>query len=194
MSTRPRERGKVIIVSGPSGVGKGTILRRVYALNEFPLRASVSATTRAPRLGEVDGKEYHFLSFDEFKTKKDNGDFLECFEVFSGGHWYGTLRDEVEKALNRGESVVLEIDVQGAREVLKVYPDAVTVFISPPDQDALERRLIDRGTEDEQTRQRRLETARSELNQRHIYKYEIVNDSLENAVDELRMVLKKEIP
>ncbi|MDD3587356.1 MAG: guanylate kinase [Thermoguttaceae bacterium] len=188
------KRGKVVIVSGPSGVGKGTILCRLYALNEFALRPSVSATTRAPRPGEVDGKDYHFLSPAEFKMKKDNGQFLECFEVFASGDWYGTLRDEVENALSQGVSVVLEIDVQGAREILKTYADAVTVFISPPDRLALEQRLIHRGTEDSATRQRRLDTAMAELNQRNAYKYEIVNDSLDDAVEELRMILKKEIP
>ena len=184
--------GKLIIVSGPSGVGKGTILRHLFDLNEFPLVLSVSVTTRKPRPGEKNGVDYHFLTGEEFARRRLQGDFLECFEVFAGGDWYGTLRSEVQTALDRGDWVVLEIDVKGAREVLKSFPDAITVFILPPDEKTLRDRLTRRGTESAAAVEKRLAAAREEINRSESYRCRIVNDDLSKAVETLRQFLREE--
>lgn len=185
-------KGKLIIVSGPSGVGKGTILRELYRSGEFPLTASVSATTRAPRRGEVDGVDYRFMTRREFMRRKEAGDFLECFEVYAGGDWYGTLRETVAEAMARGDWVVLEIDVKGAREVLKSCPDAVTVFILPPDAETLKARLAGRGSESPESLAKRLAQAREEIAQSPMYRYRIVNADLAEAVRTFREILKNE--
>jgi guanylate kinase len=144
------QAGRLVIVSGPSGSGKSTVVRRLRKECPFSLAFSVSATTRAPREGEVDGREYFFLSDEEFQAKRAAGDFLECKQVFSLGHWYGTLADQVATGLNAGHWVILEIDVQGAMAVMadERY-DPVSIFIHPGSMDELERRLRDRGTESE---------------------------------------------
>ena len=177
--------GKLIIISGPSASGKTTLLARVFAECPRPLTASVSATTRPPRPGEVDGRHYHFLTPEDFAQRRARGEFLECFEVFGRGHWYGTLRSEVTTGLAAGRWVVLEIDVQGALEVLGSYPEAVTIFVHPGSIDELERRLRRRGTESEADIQRRLETARQELQFIPRYRHEVINDHLDQAVREI---------
>jgi guanylate kinase len=174
----------LIVVAGPSGVGKGTLLKRVFAESELPLTLSVSATTRPPRPGEVDGVQYHFLSPNEFETKRKNGEFLECFEVFGKGFWYGTLRKDVDEALRNGKWVVLEIDVQGARTVKEQFPDAVTIFIEPKSVDVLKERLHRRGTETDEAMQHRLKVALEELEHADEFQYRIVNDDLSKAVKE----------
>lgn len=174
--------GKLVILSGPSGSGKTTVVRKLLGLTEPHLVLSVSATTRPPRAGEVDGRDYHFLSTDEFQRRKAAGEFLETFEVFGNGYWYGTLRSEVENRLRQGISVLLEIDVDGAMEIIKQYPAAVTIFLSPGSPEELERRLRARGTESEETIQRRLATAERELASMKKYKYQIVNNA--GAVNE----------
>ncbi|MCL2624987.1 MAG: guanylate kinase, partial [Planctomycetaceae bacterium] len=155
--------GQIIVVSGPSGVGKGTLLREVFKISGLPLVLSVSATTRPPRPGETDGMEYHFLTPDEFRRKRENNEFLECFEVFHGGHWYGTLRREVEAKRDAGQWVVLEIDVQGGLAIQEQFPDAVMVFIRPKDRNVLRERLAQRGTESPETVELRLTQAIAEL-------------------------------
>ena len=182
--------GKLIVVSGPSGAGKTTLLKRMYAECGVPLVAGVSATTRAPRPGEVDGLDYHFVSRDEFQRRRLAGEFLECFEVFRSGDWYGTLQSEVAPRLSEGKWVVLEIDVQGTLAVLEQYPDAVTIFIEPRSIEELERRLRLRGTETEAALNRRLETARRELEQAHLYRHRVMNDDLDRAVVRLCEILK----
>lgn len=184
------KKGEVIIVSGPSGVGKGTILRELFASNEFPLVPSVSATTRLPRSGEADGVDYHFMTREEFLRRKKRGEFLECFEVYVGGDWYGTLRETVDRALDRGEWIVLEIDTKGADEVLKVYPGARTVFILPPDVETLRRRLAGRGSESAESLSMRIEQGCAEIAQSDRYQHKIVNDSLAGALGAFRDVLK----
>src|SRR5262245_55132857 len=181
--------GKLIIVSGPSGAGKTTLLTRMFQDSRLPLVFSVSATTRNPRPGEKDGIDYHFLTLEEFSRRREAGDFLECFEVFGKGDWYGTLRSEVAPRLNAGKWVVLEIDVQGTLAVLQHYPDAVTIFIEPISVSDLERRLRLRGTETETALQRRLETARRELAQADFYRHRVVNDDLDRAAAELCQIL-----
>ena len=177
---------RLFVVSGPSGVGKGTL---VALLRERLTRLglTVSATTREPRPGEVDGVSYHFLDDAEFERRVGEGEFLEWAWVH--GHRYGTLRSEVERVLAEGRSVVLEIDVQGALSVRASHPEAVLVFIEPPSPEELERRLRGRGTEDEASIERRLANARREMSYADRYDVRIVNDDLDRAVDELAHVI-----
>jgi len=185
------DKSHLLVISGPSGVGKGTLLRRVIAESGLPLVLSVSATTRMPRPGEVDGKEYHFLSPAEFETKRLAGEFLECFEVFATGTWYGTLRKTVEDELAADRWVVLEIDVQGAKKIKEQFPEALSFFIKPRDVEVLQTRLRGRGTETEESMQRRLATALEELRHADEFEYRIVNDDLDAAVRELIAILHK---
>ena len=184
-------KSRLLVVSGPSGVGKQTVLLRVFAESGLPLVWSVSATTRKPRPGEVDGKDYHFLSSDEFETKRLAGEFLECFEVFGAGTWYGTLRKTVEDGLAAHQWVVLEIDVKGARQVKSQFPDAITFFIEPKNIDVLQERLRGRGTESEEAMQRRLATAIEELQHAGEFEHRIINDDLDTAVGELIAILHR---
>ncbi len=185
--------GKVVVVSGPSGAGKTTVMKRVFQRSTLPLVASVSATTRAPRPGEVDGVDYHFLGAAEFEQRVQRGEFLECFQVFNQGYWYGTLRSEVETGLAARKWVVLEIDVQGAAAVVQQYPHAVTIFVRPASIEELERRLRGRGTEDEAALQRRLQRARDEIAQQHRYRYTVINDQVDRAVSEICDILIREL-
>ncbi len=173
---------RLFVISGPSGAGKGTLLAQV--LRQRPdLGLTVSATTRDPRPGEVDGVSYHFIGEGEFSRLVDEGAFLEWANVH--GHRYGTLRSEVDERLSRGSSVVLEIDPQGALNVRRIYPGAVLVFIEPPSMEVLARRLRSRGTEDEASIELRLSNARLEMCQAGEYDACIVNDELEVAAAHL---------
>ncbi|HEX3997227.1 MAG TPA: guanylate kinase [Pirellulales bacterium] len=183
--------GRLVVISGPSGVGKTTVVGQVYPRCSR-LVASVSATTRPPRPGEVDGRDYHFLPPEEFARRREAGEFLECCEVFGRGYWYGTLRSEVAPRLAAGKWVVLEIDVQGALAVLEQYPDALTIFIQPESPEELERRLRGRNTESEEAVRRRLEVARREIAIAGRYRYQVVNRSVEEAVGEICEILKAE--
>ena len=183
--------GRLVIISGPSGAGKSTVVRELLRRCELPLKLSVSATTRPPRPGETDGVQYHFMNEAEFGRRRAAGEFLECKEVFGLGRWYGTLRDEVATGLAAGRWVILEIDVQGAIAVLDADRfDPVTLFIHPGSLEELERRLRHRGTEDEATLRRRLETAAIEMGSMHRYRYEIINDEVDAAVAEICQILK----
>ena len=185
-----QEKGRLIIISGPSGAGKSTVVRGLIESCELPLVLSVSATTRPARPGEVDGKHYHFISHDEFSRRREAGDFLECKEVFSRGDWYGTLREQVASGLNKGQWVILEIDVQGAMSVIEQDQfNPITLFINPGGMDELERRLRSRGTESEDVIQTRLETAAAEMRYEHRYQYQIINGSVESAVAEICQIL-----
>jgi guanylate kinase len=181
--------GKLIIVSGPSGAGKTTVLRRLFESCPAPLVASVSATTRAPREGEIDGVDYHFLSPEEFARRRAAGDFLECCEVYSQGDWYGTLRSEVAPSLAEGKWVVLEIDVKGTLAVLEHYPRALTIFLAPASPEDLERRLRARATESAAALARRLEVARRELAAADRYCYRVTNDDVAKAAGEICEIL-----
>lgn len=182
---------RLIIISGPSGAGKSTVTRRLLSECDLPLRLSVSATTRKPRPGEQDGREYHFLSQQRFDELRDQDAFLECKEVFGRGHWYGTLRSEVTDGLAAGLWIILEIDVQGAIEVMEQSEtDPISLFIHPGGMDELERRLRDRGTETEEAIQRRLETAAGEMRFLHHYQYEIINGSVDTAVGQVCQILR----
>ncbi len=181
--------GKLIVISGPSGAGKTTLLKRLFEECP-PLVSSVSATTRPPRPGERDGVDYHFLSPDEFERRRRAGEFLECFEVFDHGTWYGTLQGEVAPSLEAGKSIVLEIDVQGAMAVVERYPQAVTIFVHPSSIDELERRLRGRGTESQESIQRRLDAAQREIDCSDRYRYQVVNDDVETAVREICDIIR----
>jgi len=184
-----QSRGKLVVISGPSGVGKGTIVKELLKRCPLPLTLSVSVTTRSPRPSEQHGKDYHFLTQEEFDEKRVAGELLECFEVFDRGHWYGTLKSEVASALEKGRWVILEVDVQGAFETIRQHERAVSVFIKPPSFEELEKRLRGRKTEDEDVVQRRLEVARGELDQAGQFQYQVVNDTVDQAVREICDIL-----
>ena len=177
---------RLFVVSGPSGVGKGTVLSHVREVRP-DLGLTVSATTRKPRPGEVDGVAYHFLTDEEFDRELASGNFLEWANVH--GHRYGTLRREVTSRIESGQSLVLEIDVQGALNVRAAYPEAVLVFVEPPSIEALEQRLRSRGTEDEESLALRLANARRELELADKYDVRIVNDNLDMAVSDFLAML-----
>lgn len=183
--------GKIVVISGPSGVGKSTVLPRVFRDARVPLVASVSATTRAPRPGEKDGVDYHFLAPEEFARRRERGEFLECFRVFGGDCWYGTLAREVASGRNAGKWVVLEIDVQGALAVMERFPDAVTIFLRPPSMEELERRLRGRRTETEEAVQRRLARARDELACAGRYRHQVVCADADRAAREICGILQQ---
>jgi guanylate kinase len=178
---------KVFVITGPSGVGKGTLIRTL--LQRLPeLELSVSATTRAPRPGEQDGADYHFLTDPEFDGKVLNGEFVE--HASYSGHRYGTLREELNRRLDRGAPVVLEIEVQGARQVRESMPEAVQVFIAPPSEEALRTRLVGRGTDPPELVEARLRTAREELRAQGEFPHVVVNDRLEDAVEALEELVR----
>ena len=181
---------KVFVITGPSGVGKGTLIGTLRErLPELAL--STSATTRAPRAGEVDGIDYHFLSDREFAERAAANEFLE--HASYSGNRYGTLRSEVERRLAEGESVLLEIEVQGARQVRAAMPEAVLVFIAPPNPEALRRRLEGRGTDTEEAISERLRTAEIELDAQQEFQHVVCNDELERAADELERIVRSEL-
>ena len=185
--------GRLIIISGPSGAGKSTVVRSLLRRCELPLRLSVSATTRPPRPGEVDGEHYHFLSQEEFLRRRRAGEFLESKQVFGLDRWYGTLKDEVATGLAEGKWVILEIDVQGALAVLSQQAfDPITLFIHPGGMEELERRLRSRRTESEEAITARLETAAAEMRYLSHYQYEVVNRSVDRAVDEICQILQQQ--
>ena len=175
------------MITGPSGVGKGTLIRGL--LERVPeLELSVSATTRAPRPGEEDGVDYHFLTSERFESRVNAGDFVE--HASYSGNRYGTLRSELERRLAAGAGVVLEIEVQGARQVRASMPDAVAVFIAPPSLDALRARLVGRGTDSPEQVDERLRTAERELEAQPEFGHVVVNDRLEQATDELVEIVR----
>lgn len=180
------------MISGPSGVGKTTVIERLFSCAPVPLKASVSATTRPPRPGETDGVHYHFLTPEEFCRRRRQAEFLECFQVFNHGVWYGTLKEEVAPSLDEGKWVVLSIDVQGAQSVVAQHPDAVTIFLRPSSLEVLEQRLRGRGTETEEALQRRLAQAQEELALADHYRYQVVNDDIDQAVQEICDILQSE--
>jgi guanylate kinase len=178
--------GRVFVVTGPSGVGKGTLIRTLR--ERMPeLQLSVSATTRAPRPGERHGVDYHFLSDEEFERRARAGEFVE--HATYAGRRYGTLRSELERRTATGVPVVLEIEVQGARQVARTLPEAVRVFIAPPSREALRARLVGRGTDDQEEVAARLKAAESELAAQDEFPHVVVNDRLEEAVEELAAIV-----
>lgn len=183
---------RVVVLSGPSGSGKTTIVNRLIAESPVKLRKSVSATTRNPRPQEVDGEDYHFLTDADFREKLDQQLFIEHAEVFSSGFLYGTLKSEVQHAVEQEAWAFLEIDVEGALNVMQQYPDAVTIFLKTPSPEEFEHRLRARGTENEEVIQKRLATAARELKFVDRYRHVVVNDVLDRAVTEICEILKSE--
>ncbi len=190
------DKGPLLILSGASGSGKSTLIRRLLAAGEFPLRLSVSATTRAPRANEREGIDYHFWTRERFEEGIKAGAFLEWATVF--GNYYGTPRQEVEPYRAQGVGVILDIDVQGAAQVRAKCPDAVSIFVHAASREdvteelrVLEERLRKRGTESEEAIRRRLEGARRELERAGEYDVQVINDDLERAVAEVSALLRR---
>lgn len=184
------DKGLLIIISGPSGVGKGTVREALFKMKDHDFVYSVSLTTRAPREGEENGKDYWFVTREEFEEAIRAGKMLEYAEFC--GNYYGTPKDAVEALMAQGKEVVLEIEVQGAMQVMKKVPDAVSVFIAPPSIPELYRRLIERGTENEIVIQERVIKASKEIGLAGSYKYIVVNDTVENAADKIVAIVRAE--
>ncbi len=182
-------QGNLFIVSAPSGAGKTSLLKALLE-RDAGLKLSVSHTTRTPRPGEVDGVHYHFVSVDEFMRLAGEGAFLEQAQVFD--NYYGTSQAAVQSLLDEGHDVVLEIDWQGARQVRKAFPEAISIFIVPPSVAALRERLGNRGQDDESIIERRMRDARSELSHYAEYDYLVVNDDFDLALDELQCIVRAE--
>ena len=181
--------GLLVVISAPSGGGKGTILKELFAKDDN-LVLSVSATTRSPRPGEEHGKQYYFLQKEEFEELVSQGKMLEYAQYV--GNYYGTPREPVEQWMAQGKDVVLEIEVQGGAQIKKLMPGCVSIFILPPSMEVLEKRLRDRGTEEDATVRKRLEKAREEIPHAKDYDYVVFNDRLEDAVEDLRAILRAE--
>ncbi len=182
------KKGKIIIISGPSGVGKGTVIEKLRN-EDSSLGFSVSATTRAPREGEINGVNYHFVSREQFEEMINNGEMIEytCYN----GNFYGTPKSSVEDVISRGFNIILDIEVEGAANMKKEFPQATSIFILPPDIETLYDRLKGRGTEDEETINKRIARAREELEFQHNYDFRVINDTVDEAVAEIRNIISK---
>lgn len=187
------ETGHLVILSGPSGAGKSTVVRKLVSGCSLPLMLSISATTRAPRPGEVDGLDYHFMSHEEFARRREADEFLEYKEVFGRGDWYGTLRSVVDEGLREGKWVILEIDVQGALNVFEQGLNSISLFVHPGSPEELERRLRRRGTDSEQSIARRLQVAADEMTFSNRYDYVVINRDVSQTVNEICQLLKQSI-
>lgn len=181
-------KGLLIVISGPSGAGKGTICRALMQESDFWI--SVSATTRQPRVGEKDCVNYHFLTKEEFREKIDIDDFLEYAEVY--GNYYGTPKSKALEAIESGRDVILEIDIQGALKVKESYPEGVFIFILPPSMEELKNRIINRGSETPESLMTRFKSAYKEINYVSKYNYAVVNDTVEEAVKKLQSIIVAE--
>lgn len=183
-------RGLLIVLSGPSGVGKGTVRSALFEMQGHDLVYSISMTTRTPREGEVNGREYFFVTREEFEQRIKENKFLEYAEFVN--NYYGTPLDKVEEQLAAGKEVVLEIEVQGALQVRKKMKDAIFIFIAPPTMEDLEKRLRKRGTESDEVVKSRTEKAYKELELAYLYDYIVVNDTVENAADKIMAIIRAE--
>ena len=184
------DRGLLVVISGPSGVGKGTVRKALFEMPKHNLTYSVSMTTRAKRPGERDGIDYYFVSREEFLKRVDEGKFLEHAEFV--GNFYGTPLDKVNERLEDGQEVVLEIEVEGALQVKKKVPDCVMIFIVPPGKEALYQRLRKRGTESEDVIEQRIQKANREFKLAKYYDYIVVNDEVSNAADRIMAIIRAE--
>ena len=184
------KRGLLIVLSGPSGVGKGTVRAAIFSKGEQKFVYSISATTRQPRTGETDGVDYFFKTREEFEQMIQNKQLLEYAEYV--GNYYGTPLEYVENTLEQGKDVFLEIDVQGAIQVRELMPDGVFIFLTPPDLNELESRIVNRGTDSDEVIEKRMKTAREELELMKYYDYSVVNDTVDNAVQKIEAIIQTE--
>ncbi len=184
------DKGILIVISGPSGVGKGTVRSALFQMGGHDLVYSISMTTRKPRVNEVHGREYYFVSHEEFENYIEEGKMLEYAEFVD--HYYGTPYDKVKQQLDSGKEVVLEIEVQGASQVREKMKDAILIFIAPPSMEDLYKRLTTRGTESQEVIQARIEKAKREINLAYMYDYIVVNDTVENAADKIMAIIRAE--
>ena len=184
------QRGLLVVISGPSGVGKGTVRKALFSLKNHDLVYSVSMTTRNPRPGEVDGVDYYFVDKETFLKRIENNKFLEWAEFV--GQYYGTPRDKVEEQLEKGKEVVLEIEVEGALQVRKQMKEAVFIFLVPPGKQVLYDRLLERGTEPIEVINERMKKADKEFPLAHKYDYIVVNDDVVNAADRIMAIIRAE--
>tara|TARA_R110000868_G_scaffold411786_1_gene710647 strand:- start:29965 stop:30579 length:615 start_codon:yes stop_codon:yes gene_type:complete len=181
----------IVVLSGPTASGKTTIVNRLMQETPVKLIKAISATTRPRRKGEVDGKDYYFLTTEEFEKRQENNEFLECEQVHGLGYWYGTLKSEVDRAAKQGGWPFLEIDVQGTLKLKKQFPQTITLFVRTSSDEEYEKRIRNRGTESEEVIEKRLATIRKELEQAQYYSHVIINDDLERAVTEIGTILKQ---
>lgn len=181
-------KGQLLVISGPSGAGKGTVCKALIEKN--PIWISVSCTTRTPRQGEEHGINYYFINKEEFLKRIDSDDFLEYAEVY--GNFYGTPKSEVLKMLDEGKDVILEIDIQGALKIKSTYPDGVFIFIMPPSMEELRNRITNRGSETPESLKTRMESAYNEINFASKYDYAVVNDEVEEAVKKIESIIVAE--
>ena len=181
--------GKIFIVSGPSGAGKSTLCLEVTKLFS-DVKVSISHTTRSPRVGEIDGKDYYFVTPEEFQHMRDKQLLVEWAEVH--GNFYGTGKEFLERTVKEGNHILLDIDVQGARSIRKLYPEAISIFILPPSMEELKRRLVRRGSESDESLKRRLATAQQELKESPLFNYKIENHDLKLTVRLLAEIVRKE--
>ena len=183
------KKGLLVIVSGPSGAGKGTVLKQVF--EKYPnLKLSISVTTRAPRVGEVDGTNYYFKTVEEYNKMLKNDEFLEHQEVY--GNFYGTPKAKVFEQLDKGFDVVLEIDVKGALSVMQRYPEAISIFVSPQDRETLANRLKGRGSERPEDLERRISEAAAEIQQANLYDYIVVNNDVTECAEDVISIVRAE--
>lgn len=184
------QKGLLIVLSGPSGVGKATVRKALFNSPDHKFTYSVSMTTRKPRTGEIDGKDYYFVSEEEFLQRIKDGRFLEYAKFV--GNYYGTPMEQVQEMIEQGDEVVLEIEVEGAMQVKAKMPDAVLIFIAPPTYGSLKTRLLGRGTESEEIIMERISKAHRELTLAAGYDYIVINDDVENAADRIKAIIRAE--
>ncbi|CAI9386219.1 guanylate kinase [Niallia sp. Sow4_A1] len=184
------EKGLLIVLSGPSGVGKGTVRKEIFSQQNTSFEYSISMTTRAPRAGEVDGVDYFFKSREEFEGLIEQGKLLEYAEFV--GNYYGTPVDYVRETTLKGKDVFLEIEVEGAKQVREKFPDGLFIFLSPPSLSELKNRIVTRGTESEEIINNRMNVAREEIEMMHLYDYVVENDTVENACEKIKAIIVAE--
>ncbi|MGM0844543.1 MAG: guanylate kinase [Bacillota bacterium] len=185
-----KEKGLLIVLSGPSGVGKGTVRKEIFSQEDTRFEYSISMTTRLPREGEVDGVDYFFKSREEFEDLIEKGKLLEYAEFV--GNYYGTPEDYVRETINNGNDVFLEIEVQGAKQIREKFPDGLFIFLAPPSLSELQNRITTRGTETEELILNRMTTARKEIELMDLYDYVVENDKVENATEKIKSIVQAE--
>lgn len=182
-----QEKGILIVLSGPSGVGKGTVRKAIFSQDDIAFEYSISMTTRSPREGEVDGVDYFFKSREEFEELIKKGKLLEYAEFV--GNYYGTPVDYVKETLDKGKDVFLEIEVEGAKQVRQKFPDGLFIFLVPPSLSELRNRIVTRGTESEEVINNRLNVAKEEIEMMHLYDYVVENDTVDSAVERIKAIV-----